>query len=131
VNPTIGGWNPPSSRPNPSFSAPGWSAQTGGQFNSNIPSSIPSSSTLIPMKSFITVNPPLSSSVSSGRCHFYSMGNPQHKVPSSRGNVYNPYHVTYMGMVSLQPFMNQFGGEYYPTRQGHGIYQNPGCSTIP
>jgi hypothetical protein len=27
--------------------------------------------------------------------------------------------------------MNQFGGGYYPTRQGHGVYQNPGWSTIP
>jgi hypothetical protein len=59
------------------------------------------------------------------------MGNPQHGVPSSGGNVYNPYHDASMGMVPLQPFMNQFGGGYYPTEQGHGIYQNPGCSAIP
>jgi hypothetical protein len=29
VNPTVGGWNPLSSRPNPSFNALGWSAQPG------------------------------------------------------------------------------------------------------
>jgi len=28
--PTVGGWNPPSFRPNPSFNALGWSAQMGG-----------------------------------------------------------------------------------------------------
>jgi hypothetical protein len=33
-------------------------------------------------------------------------------------------------MVPLQPFMNQLGGGYYPTGQGHGIYQNPGFSAI-
>jgi hypothetical protein len=75
-------------------------------------------------------NPPLSSGVSSGGSQFYGMGNPQHRVPSSGGNIYNPYHVTSMGMVPLQPFMNQLGGGYYPTRQGHGIYQNPGWSAI-
>jgi hypothetical protein len=36
VTPTVGGWNPPSSGPNPSFNAPGWSAQMGGQFTSYI-----------------------------------------------------------------------------------------------
>jgi hypothetical protein len=27
--------------------------------------------------------------------------------------------------------MNQFGGGYYPTGKGHGVYQNHGWSTIP
>jgi hypothetical protein len=71
-------------------------------------------------------NLPLTSGVSSGGSQFYGMGNPQHEVPSSGGNIYNPhmnnpYHVTFSsqaasaGMVPLQPFMNQLGGGYYPT----------------
>jgi hypothetical protein len=65
VNPIVGGWNPPSSEPSPSFNAPGWSAQMGGQFTSYISSFIPSSSTSILMNAFIMVNPPLSSGVPS------------------------------------------------------------------
>jgi hypothetical protein len=76
------------------------------------------------------VNPPLSSGVSFGGSQFYGMGNPQNIVPSSGRNVYNPYHVASTGMVPLQPFMNQFGGVYYPTGKGHGIYHNLGLSTI-
>jgi hypothetical protein len=79
---------------------------------------------LILMNTFIMENPPLSSSVPSRGSQFHSMGNPQHKVPLAGGNVYNPHHATSAGMVPIQPFMNQFGGGYYPTRQGHGIYQN-------
>jgi len=59
------------------------------------------------------------------------MGNPQPRAPSTGGNVYNPYHVAFVGMVPIQPFMNQFGGGYYPTGQGHGIYQNPQWPAIP
>jgi hypothetical protein len=32
--------------------------------------------------------------------------------------------------MPLQRFMNQFGGEYYPVRQGHGVYQNPSWPVI-
>jgi hypothetical protein len=78
----------------------------GGQFTSYIPFIIPSSSALIPTNNFIMKNPPLSFGVPSGGIQFHSMGNPQHEVPSSGGNVYNPYHATYVGMVPLQPFMN-------------------------
>jgi hypothetical protein len=113
----VGGWNLPSFEPNPSFNDPGWSAQMGGQFTSYISSIIPSSSIVIPKNYFIMVNVPLTSSDSSGGIQFYSMGNPQHRFPSSRGNIYNPhmnnpYHVTFSlqvasaGMVTLQPFMN-------------------------
>jgi hypothetical protein len=28
-------------------------------------------------------------------------------------------------MVSIYPFVNQFGGGYYPIEKDHGIYQNP------
>jgi len=110
--PMVRGWNIPSSKPNPSFNAPGWSAQMGGQFTSYIPFVIPSSSTSIPTNNFIMANITLTSSVSSGGAQFYSMGNPQHKVPSSGGNIYNSYHVAFsskaasIGMVPLQPFMN-------------------------
>jgi hypothetical protein len=66
------------------------------------------------------------------------MRNPLHGVPLSRGNVYphmsNPYNVAFSSLAAftmpLQPFMNHLGGGYYPTGQGHGIYQNPGWPTI-
>jgi hypothetical protein len=89
-NATVGGWNPPSSKPNPIFSARGWSAQMGRQFTSYIISLIPSSSTPIPMNSFIMENPPLYYRVPSGGIQFHSMGTPQHGVSSFGGNVYNP-----------------------------------------
>jgi hypothetical protein len=28
-------------------------------------------------------------------------------------------------MIPLKPLMNQLGGGYYPTRQGHGVFKNP------
>jgi hypothetical protein len=77
------------------------------------------------------VTPPLSSTVPSIGNQFHGMGNPQHEDPPFGGNVYNPYHVSSTGMVPLQPFMSQLGGGYYPTRQGHGVYQNPGWFAIP
>jgi hypothetical protein len=80
---------------------------------------------------FIMVNPLMSSRVPYGGNNFHTMGNPQPRVPSIRGNVYNPHHVSSAGMVSIQPFMNQFGGGYYPIEQGHGIYQNPIWPAIP
>jgi hypothetical protein len=68
------------------------------------------------------------------------MGNRLHEVPSSGGNIYphlsNPCHVPFSSqptssvMIPLQPFMNQFGGGYYPVGQGHGVYQNPSWPTI-
>jgi hypothetical protein len=76
------------------------------------------------------VNPPLSFVVSFGGSQFHIMGNPQHGVPLDGGNVYNPHHVAFAGMVPIQTFMNQFGGGYYPTGKGHGIYQNPGWYAI-
>jgi hypothetical protein len=112
----VEGWNPPSSGPDPSFSALGWSAKMGSQITSHISSIIPSSSMSIPTNAFIMENPPLSSSVSSRGSHFYSMGNPQHRFNSSGGNVYNPYHVSSTSMVPLQPIMNQLGVGYYPIR---------------
>jgi hypothetical protein len=60
------------------------------------------------MNAFIMENPPMSSGVPSGGSHFHNMGNPQHGFYSFGGNVYNHYHVTSMGMVPLQPFMNNF-----------------------
>jgi hypothetical protein len=112
TNPMVGGWNPTSSGPNPSFNALGWNAQMGGQFTSYIPFVIPSSSTPIPKNDFIMVNLPFTFVVSSGGILFYSMGNPQYEVCSSGGNIYNSYYVTFSsqatspGMVPLQPFMN-------------------------
>jgi hypothetical protein len=80
---------------------------------------------------FFMINPPLSSRVISGGSHFHAMGNPQPRSPPAGGGVYNPHHTTSTGMVPIQPLMNQFGGGYYPTGQGHGIYQNPIWHAIP
>jgi hypothetical protein len=80
------------------------------------------STMLVPTNTFIIVNPPLSFGVPSRGSRFHSMGNPQHGVPSFGVNVYNHYHVASVGMVPLQPFMNQLRGGYYPTEQGHGVY---------
>jgi hypothetical protein len=82
------------------------------------------------MNTFIMVNPLLSSCVSSKGSQFYGMGNPQHGVPSFGGNVYNPNPASSVGMVPLQPFMNQLGGGCYHTGSSHGIYQNPRWSAI-
>jgi hypothetical protein len=75
-----------------------------------------------------------------GGSQFYSMGNPLQEVPSSGGNIYphmsNPCHVVVSlqaaSLVSmpLHPFMNQYGGGYYPVEQGHGVYQNPSWPAI-
>jgi hypothetical protein len=99
------------------------------------PSTIP-----IPTNDFIMEKIPLTSGVSSGGSQYYSMGNPPHEVPFFWGNIYphmsNPYYVAFSlqvassTMIPLQPFMNQLGGGYYPTRQGHGVYQNPSCPMI-
>jgi hypothetical protein len=134
--PMIGGWiNPPSSRPDPSFTFPGESSQMGGPSTYYLSSIYPSSAMTVPTNSFHMEDILLSSSVSSRGSLFYSMGNPLHIVPSSGGNIYphlsNPCHVSFSTqvvssvMMPLQPFMNQFGGRYYPAGQGHGVYQNP------
>jgi hypothetical protein len=127
TNPMIGGQPPFSSGSNPSLNAPRWSAQPGGQVTSYISSFTPYSFMTIMTNTFIKANPPLSS----GGSQFHAMGNPQPEAPLVEGSVYNPHYVTFAGMMPIQPFMNQFGGRYYPTGQGHGIYQNPGWPTIP
>jgi hypothetical protein len=57
ANIIVGGWNLPSSRPNPRFNALEQSAQMGGQFTSYIPSFIPSSSMWILTNTFNMENP--------------------------------------------------------------------------
>jgi hypothetical protein len=136
----VGGWNIPSYGSNPSFTFPGASAQMGGHSTYYISSIYPSSAMLVPMNTFPMEDLHLSSGVSSRGSQFYSMGNPLHEVPSSGGNIYphlsNPCHVTFSSqatssvMMPLQPFMNQFGGGYFPTGQGHGVYQNPSWPAI-
>jgi hypothetical protein len=76
LNPMVGGWNPPSSGPNPSFIFLGSSAHRGGSFTSYIPSIYPSSVVPIPTNMFLMENLPMFSGVSSGGIQFYSMGNP-------------------------------------------------------
>jgi hypothetical protein len=68
------------------------------------------------------------------------MGYPLHRVPSSGGKIYphlsNPHHDIFSSQtpslmtMPLQPAMNKFGGVYYPTEQGHGVYPNPSWPTI-
>jgi hypothetical protein len=68
------------------------------------------------------------------------MGNPPHEVPSPGGNIYphmsNPCHVAFSSQVAssvsmpLQPFMNQYGGGYYPVGQGQGVNQDPSWPAI-
>jgi hypothetical protein len=137
---TVGGWNLPSHRSNPSFTFPGESAQMGGHSTYYTPSIYPSSAMPVPTNAFPMEDLHLSSGVSSGGSQFYSMGNPLHEVPSSGGNIYphmsNPCHVAFSSQAAssvsmpLHPFMNQFGGGYYPVGQGHGVYQNPSWPAI-
>jgi hypothetical protein len=129
---TVGGWNIPSYGSNPSFNFPGASSQMGGHSTYYIPSIYPSSAMSVPTNSFPMADLRLSSGVSSGGSQFYSMGNPLHEVPSSKGNIYphlsNPYHVAFSSQASssmtmpLQLFMNQFGGGYFPAIHDHGVY---------
>jgi hypothetical protein len=136
----VGGWNPPSSRPNPSFSFPRSSAQMGGPSTYYISSIYPSFAMLVPTHTFLMADLLLSSGVSSRGSQFYSMGNALHGVPSSGGNIYphlsNPCHVAFSSqevslvMMPLQPFMNQFEGGYHPIEHGHGVYHNLSCPAI-
>jgi len=89
LNPTVGGWNPLSFKPNSSLNALGWGAQLGGKFTSYNSSFIPPFSMFILKNTFIMVNPPLSFGVPSGGIQFQTMGNPKSGFPSSGGNVYN------------------------------------------
>jgi hypothetical protein len=133
---TVGGWNLPSYE----STFPGASAQMGGHSTYYTPSTYPSSAMSVPTNDFPMEDLHLSSGVSSRGSYFYSMGNPLHEVPSSGGNIYphmsNPCHVTFSSQAAssvsmpLQPFMNQYGGGYYPTGQGHGVYQNPSWPAI-
>jgi hypothetical protein len=95
----------------------------------------------VPMNTFPMVDLHLSSGVSSGGRYFYSMGNPPHKVPSPGGNIYphmrNPCHVTFPSqeassvLMPLQPFIDQYGGGYYPAGQGQGVNQDSSWPAIP
>ena len=126
----VGACNLHSYGSNPSFTFPRESAQMGDHSTYYIPSIYPSSTMSVPMNSFPMVYLHLSYVISFEGSHFYSMGNPLHEVTSSGGNLYphmsNPCHVTFSFqvdssvMIPLQPFMNQFGGGYHPTRWGHG-----------
>jgi hypothetical protein len=73
TTPMVGGWNTSSSRLHTSFSILGSSAQIDDPFTYYISSIYPSSSMPIPMNSFLMVDILLSSGVSYGGNHFYSM----------------------------------------------------------
>jgi hypothetical protein len=121
---TVEGCNIPSYRSNPSFTFIGESAQMGSHSTYYISSIYPSSTMLVLMNDFYMEYLHLSFGVSSRGSQFYSMGNPLHEFPSSGGNIYphlsNPYHVAFSSQATssvtmpLQPFMNQFGGGYFP-----------------
>jgi hypothetical protein len=118
-NPMVGGWNPPSYGPNPSYTFLGSSAQMGGPSTSYIPSIHPSSSMLVPTNYFLMENLPLTSGVSSRGVIFIVWETPYMEVPSSGGNIYphmsNPYHVTFssqagfLGNDSLTTFYESIG----------------------
>jgi hypothetical protein len=119
---TVGGWNIPSYE----STMREVSAQICNLSTYYSPSTHPSSSMSVPTIMFPMVDLRLSSGLSSRGIYFYSMGNPPHEVNSSGGNIYphmsNPCHVTFSSQaassvtIPLQPFMNQYGGEYYPTK---------------
>jgi hypothetical protein len=107
----VGGWNPPSSGPNPSFTFLGSSAQIGSPFTSYISSIYPSSTVSVPTNAFIMVNLYLTFGVSSRGIQFYSMVKPFHGVPSSGGNIYphmsiwKSWQLIVDGMVKNQELM--------------------------
>jgi hypothetical protein len=76
-------------------------------------------------------NPFLSSGFPPGGGQFHTLGNPQPGATPTGGNIYNPHHNIPTGMVPIQPLMNQFGGGFYNSRQGHGAYQNHEWVVIP
>jgi hypothetical protein len=131
MNPTVGGQPPFSFGSNPSLNAPRWSTQPSRQSTSYIPSFPPSSSMSILTNTFFIKNPSLSSEVPPGGSQFHAMGNPQPEAPPVGENIYNPHYATPTGMVPIQTLMNKFGGGYYPTKHGPGIYQNPAWPAIP
>jgi hypothetical protein len=124
---TVGGWNLPSYK----STMREVSSQLCYHSTYYTPSTYPSFAMLVPMNTFPMADLHVSSGVSSGEIYFCSMGNPLHEVPSSGGNIYphmsNPFHVDFSSQVTslvfipLQPFMNQYGGRYYPVEQGHGV----------
>jgi hypothetical protein len=81
---TVGGWNLPSYE----STMREVSAQLSNPSTCYTPSTYPSSTMSVPTNTFPMVDLHLPSGVSSGGSYFYSMGNPLHKVPLSRGNIY-------------------------------------------
>jgi hypothetical protein len=61
-------------------------------------------------------NPPLTSIFPPRGSRSHTMGNPHPRAPLAGGNVYNPHYNFPIGMVPIQPLMNQLGGGYYHTR---------------
>jgi hypothetical protein len=131
MTPTVGGLPPFHPGSNPGPNAPRWSGQLGGQDVAYAPSFTPTSSALIPTNMFGMVNPPLSFILTPRGGKFHTLGNPQLGATLVGGKFYNPHHNVPTIMVPNQTFMNQFRGESYNPRQGHGAYQNPGWVGIP
>jgi hypothetical protein len=133
---TVGGWNLPSY----GSTFPGASAQMGGHSTYYTPSTYPSFAMPVPTNDFPMAYLHMSSGISSEGSQFYSMGNPLHEVPSFGGNIYphmsNPCHAAFSLQAAssvsmpLHPFMNQYGGGYYPYGHGHGVYHNPSWLAI-
>jgi hypothetical protein len=130
--PIVGGCNAPSFVPNPIYIFQGWNRHMGNVSTSCISSIYPPSTMLVPKKNFIMENHPPTYNIKSGGKQFYNIGKPPYRVSSFGGNVYphmgNLYHIAFSSqaspsiMIPLQTFMNQVGGGYYPTRNGHGVY---------
>jgi hypothetical protein len=75
--PTMGGWNPPSSGPNPSYNSQGWNAHMGSVYTSYISSIYMSSTMPFPVNASFMENPPPTFDITSGWNPFSNMGNPR------------------------------------------------------
>jgi hypothetical protein len=93
---TVGGWNLPSYRSNPSHAFSGASAQMGGYYTYYTSLVYSSSSMPVPMNTFPMEVPHISSSISYRGNQFYGIGYPLNRNPSHGGNIYphlnNSYH---------------------------------------
>jgi hypothetical protein len=104
----------------------------GSHSTSYTPSTYHSSTMSVPTNDFPMEDLRMSFGVPFGGSHSYIMGNSFHEVPSSGGNIYahmsNPCHVAFSSQVASSvlmpshPFVNRYGGGYYPTGKGHGVY---------
>jgi hypothetical protein len=135
---TTRGWNFPSYRSNPSYVLSGANTQMGVYYTYYTPSMYPLSVMSVLLNTFSMASPHVSPGVSYWENQFYGSGYPLHGSPSQGGNMYphsnNPYHAFVSSQtftlvsMPLQPFMDWYGGGYYPG--GQGVNQDPSWPAI-